>query len=183
MTDAQMCPVEDCPKASYRKGYCYAHYMKVWRYGTPTPTFPPRWHDVRGARFGTLLVTNERIGRTWVCKCDCGETVRRDVGNLRRIGDASTCGIPLRHYDPNSGYGAAHDRVKRMHGAASSHVCADCSSPAYHWSYDHRDPDERYYEYAPGKYAAYSHNPSRYAPRCVPCHKVYDLARLDAMAH
>lgn len=176
------CPVSGCPKSIYRKGHCYGHYMKAWRYGTPTPTFEPKWHDVEGERFGALTVTGERDGRFWVCKCDCGETVNRDVGNLRRTGDASTCGIPLRHHNPDSGYGAAHDRVKRMHGSASEHPCTDCDGPAYHWSYDHLDHDERLYEYAPGKHAAYSHNPAHYAPRCVPCHKRYDLDRVHALA-
>ena len=174
------CPVDGCPKGAYRKGYCYGHYMKVWRYGTPEPVFPPKWEDVAGARFGMLRVTNERDGRFWVCRCDCGATVKRDVGNLRRTGDTNTCGIELRHYDPGSGYGAAHDRVKRTYGPASSHACTDCSGPAYHWSYDHEDPNERLHEYAPGRYAAYSHSPDHYQPRCVPCHKRYDLGRRDA---
>lgn len=32
------CPVDGCSKDAYRKGFCYAHYMKDWRYGTPTPS-------------------------------------------------------------------------------------------------------------------------------------------------
>lgn len=176
------CPVDECPKSAYRKGYCYGHYMKAWRYGTPTPEFEPKWLDVRGHRFGTLIVTSERTDRFWTCRCDCGETVKRDVGNLRRTGDSSTCGIPLRHFSPDAGYGAAHDRVRRTHGSASLHTCIDCARPAHHWSYDHLDPDEMMYEYTPGKYAAYSQSPSHYAPRCVSCHKRYDLDRADARA-
>lgn len=175
------CPVDGCTKAAYRKGYCYAHYMKDWRYGTPTPKHEPTWMDVRGQRFGTLTVTSERIGRFWVCACDCGETTLRDVGNLRIIGDGNTCGTPGKHYYTDEpGYTAAHQRVKRIHGSASQHSCIDCNESAYHWSYDHMDADELTYEYEPGKLIAYSAKPEHYHPRCVPCHKRYDLDRIDS---
>lgn len=175
------CLADGCTKGAYRKGYCYGHYMKVWRYGTPTPHHPPRWMDLTGERFGTLTVTSERVGRFWVCKCDCGETVQRLAGSLRRWGDGNTCGTPGKHYySDEPGYGAAHERVKRIHGSASQHACTDCGNAAYHWSYDHMDPDELYYEYKPNMFAAYSAKPEHYSPRCVPCHKRYDLDRNDS---
>lgn len=179
--DKGPCAVEECPKRAYRKGWCYAHYMKDWRNGTPTPEHRPRWMDIRGQRFGTLTVTGIRVGRFWVCQCDCGETVERDAGNLRINGDRNRCGTPGKHYytdDP--GYGAAHDRVRRIHGSASQHPCIDCNEPAYHWSYDHLDADELMYEYESGKFIAYSAKPEHYQPRCVPCHKRYDLDRIDS---
>ena len=175
------CAVGDCPKAAYRKEYCYAHYMKDYRYGTPTPEHAPRWMNLIGKRFGTLTVTETREGRFWVCECDCGETARRTAGSLRRWGDRNTCGTPGKHYySEEPGYGAAHSRVTRIHGPASLHPCSDCGEPAYHWSYDHMDADEMYHEYKPGMFAAYSAKPEHYSARCVPCHKRYDLDRNDS---
>lgn len=179
--DKGPCGVSDCTKGAYRKGYCYAHYMKDYRYGTPTPQHAPKWIDLRGQRFGTLTVTDVRDGRFWVCRCDCGDTALRDSGNLRRWGEANTCGTPGKHYRSDEpGYVASHDRVRRIHGPASMHVCADCGAPADHWSYDHMDADEMYHEYKEGMFAAYSAKPEHYSPRCVPCHKRYDLDRGDS---
>ena len=74
------------------------------------------------------------------------------------------------------GYGGAHDRVTRMWGApASAWSCADCGGPAAHWSYDHADPDEKSAE-VNDCVLPYSLKPSHYQPRCVPCHKRFDLA-------
>lgn len=61
---------------------------------------------------------------------------------------------------------------------AQTHQCIDCGSQAYHWSYDHDAPDEMYETI--GKYlVAYSPSQEHYAPRCVPCHKRFDLDRID----
>src|SRR5690625_2064670 len=139
MTDST-CSVENCPKPLKRMSLCYGHYMKQWRYGTPTPKFPPRWEDIRGKRYGTLTV-RERQGRKWLCDCDCGETATRSAGELNRSGNASICGVEGRHLTAQN-YSAAHRRVVNLHGPASDHRCHDCEAPAYHWSYDHLDPDE-----------------------------------------
>lgn len=175
------CTVNGCDKPTRSKGLCYGHYMKQWRYGTPTPEHAPRRMNLIGKRFGTLTVTEPLDWRFWICECDCGETARRDAGNLRRWGDRNTCGTPGKHYySEEPGYSAAHSRVRRIHGSASLHSCSDCGEPAYHWSYDHMDADEMYHEYKPGTFAAYSAKPEHYSARCVPCHKRYDLDRNDS---
>ena len=69
-------------------------------------------------------------------------------------------------------YGAAHGRVKKERGPASTHPCADCGGRARHWSYDHRDPDGRL---SPDG-RAYSLDINHYVPRCVSCHKMHDCA-------
>lgn len=81
------------------------------------------------------------------------------------------------------GYVAAHDRVRRQHGSAKDHQCIDCGNTAAHWTYDHMDANEQHYEYKPGMFAAYSPNPEHYSPRCVPCHKAFDLYRIDSAKH
>jgi len=69
-------------------------------------------------------------------------------------------------------YKTAHRRVRAKRGRASAHQCADCGGPARHWSYDHRDPNERVS--AEGR--AYSLDVNHYVPRCVRCHKRHDCA-------
>lgn len=78
------------------------------------------------------------------------------------------------------GYTAAHDRVRRLKGSASQHSCIECGGQARHWSYDHQDPDENLADVRSANLAAYSDKPAHYQPRCVPCHKQFDLGRIDA---
>ena len=162
--------------------HCETHYQRLYRGGDIGPA-------------GTLIRT-ERLPECSVEGCDKGDDevgyCRMHAARMRRHGDVNKRieawerNLPTGEAHPHwagtrPGYGAAHDRVKRLRGSASEHRCADCNGPAYHWSYDHADPDELSYEYAPGKHAAYSHAPEHYAPRCVPCHKRYDLDRRDSM--
>lgn len=127
MADAT-CSVPDCAKPIKRAGFCYGHYMKNWRYGTPTPEWPDRWVDVRGQRFGALVV-EERAGMKWLCLCDCGRTTRVRAGDLNR-GTVTTCGDRPTHWrQDDAGYSAAHDRVRRDRGRVQRHACEDCGAP------------------------------------------------------
>lgn len=176
------CPVEGCIKGAYRKGFCYAHYMKDWRYGTPTPDHGPKWQDIRGQRFGALVVTQQREGTGWLCQCDCGAMTKGLAGDLNR-GSKTSCGNPkLHHRTPDAGYTAAHQRVRQDRGPVTSLMCIDCDQSAYHWSYDHADPNEMLAYGISTNPVAYSLNPDHYEPRCVPCHKRFDLGRADALA-
>ena len=178
--DKTTCTLPDCDKPVKRMGFCYGHYMKNWRYGTPTPDHGVKWEDLAGRRYGTLTAI-ERVGRQWRCVCDCGRARLANTGDLNRYGDESTCGHrPTHGRSDDAGYGAAHDRIRRARGAASEHDCVGCGGSAYHWSYDHSDPDERVATEPPLTGIAYSLNPEHYSPRCVPCHKRFDLDRLDA---
>ena len=174
------CAVNGCGKPIKRKALCYGHYMKAWRYGTPTPEHSPRWEDIRGRRYGTLTVVERKAGK-WICQCDCGDRAIRSAGELNRTGDTSVCGTPGRHYRTDApGYSGAHGRVRSLRGSASAHRCVDCGGPASHWSYNHDDLDELVEQVRGGYTVAYSTDPQHYSSRCVPCHKRYDLHRLDA---
>lgn len=173
------CSVPDCGNPVKNMGFCYSHYMKNWRYGTPTPQFAPKWADIRGKRYGTLIV-RARSGRQWLCDCDCGRSRLASAGELNREGDSSTCGERRNHRSNNAGYTAAHDRCRRDRGSAKSHRCVDCGCPAKHWSYNHDDPDEREAFGLSDGPIAYSLSPDHYSPRCVPCHKMFDLGRLNS---
>ena len=76
------------------------------------------------------------------------------------------------------GYSGAHQRLRKERGPASAHPCADCGSPAAQWSYNRADPNEKANEYR-GVAVVYSTDPSQYEPRCVPCHKRFDLSALQ----
>ena len=170
-----ICSVPGCGKAVKRAGLCYGHYMKRWRYGTPTPPRPPKWIDIAGHRFGTLVAV-ERIGGAWLCRCDCGETRLARAGDLNRAGDANTCGVDGRHLADSVRYTSAHDRVRRKYGKSSDHACVECGGPASHWAYDHNDPDELLADGYSANPIPYSLKPDHYRPMCVPCHKAFDLS-------
>ena len=176
------CPVDGCIKDVSRAGYCYGHYMKNWRYGTPTPDHGPNWQDLRGQRFGDLTVADERVGNKWACTCDCGRTSYVRAGDLNR-GSITTCGNRTVHHRLDVvGYNAVHDRLRNDRGAATAHRCVDCDGQASHWSYDHEDPDELLRGIGSASLAAYSLKQRHYHPRCVPCHKTFDLDKVNSFA-
>lgn len=177
-----LCVVAGCSKKlrTPTAKYCDPHYMKNWRYGTPTPNHPPRWVDIRGQRFGTLVVV-ERSGAKWSCRCDCGEQRAVSAGELNRVGDANTCGVAGRHLGTDVTYFTAHQRIPEARGTARQHECVDCGATASQWSYDHDDPNELVDRQMSKNPVAYSVDPARYSPRCVPCHKGFDLGRRDAL--
>ena len=172
------CSVEDCTKPERgNTGYCYAHYMKNWRYGTPTPQHPPRQLSITpGQRFGLLVVIEHQGNARWLCRCDCGAKKQVRSGDLNR-GSAQTCGDRRRHWRRETvAYHTLHDRLDEDRGRASEHACVDCGAPAQHWSYDHADLDELVGQ-NPRSTAfglSYSLKPEHYDPRCVPCHRRFD---------
>jgi hypothetical protein len=175
------CSVTGCVIPWKRGDYCYGHYMKNWRYGTPTPERAPAWDDIRGRRFGTLIVVR-REGMRWLCACDCGRERTASAGELNREGEANTCGDrPTHRRAEAAGYSAAHGRVRRDRGPVQNLACVECGSPARHWSYNHDDPNEMVQHGLSVRPVAYSLDPQHYSPRCVPCHKLFDIHRDDAM--
>lgn len=57
----------------------------------------PKAHDLRGRRFGRLLVLDEAVRRrgliTWLCRCECGNEVEVVGDDLRhRSGGTQSCG-------------------------------------------------------------------------------------------
>lgn len=71
-------------------------------------------------------------------------------------------------------YPAALARVTSRRGPAGEQVCVECGAGAECWSYDGTDPHERP---RPGRSCFYSLDPSRYRPRCRPCHRRATVAR------
>jgi len=71
-------------------------------------------------------------------------------------------------------YGAAHHRVRALHGLASNYQCVDCNGEAREWTYAHTDPDELSELNSSGSTLVYSCDPGHYEPRCKPCHAAFD---------
>ena len=177
MVDHTMCNVDGCNKpVRGRTGLCYAHYMRKYRYGSPTAERPkniPR-KDITGKRYGSLLVVRYSGRGRWDCTCDCGTDTEVRTGDLNS-GSVTSCGDRSTHLRMDTcGYGAVHDRITRDRGPARDHVCVECGGVASHWSYDHTDP-EVLIDQRLG--IPYSMDHDHYQPRCVPCHKTYDLNR------
>ena len=173
------CSLSDCDKPVKRGGYCYGHYMKNWRYGTPTPKRKAQWEDLTGRSFGELTPV-ARVNGKWWCRCSCGSTTTVRSGDLNR-GTVTTCGDKIKHWRSDDiGYSMAHSRVRQDRGSIHVQQCVGCGSQAQHWSYNHDDPDELFDDNLSSHPVAYSVKPSHYSPRCVPCHKRFDLDRRDA---
>ena len=187
------CKAAGCEKKARSRvaELCPMHYHRLYRYGTLERTDalvargerespnPPA--NKPGDRYGTITLT-KRVGSQWVCQCDCGQTRIARAGDLNRTGDASTCGHPGRHLAPHVEYGAAHERVRRERGPAKHHRCVDCGLQARHWSYDHADPAQVSSLDARTLGIPYSLDISHYEPRCVPCHKAFDLGFIATSA-
>lgn len=183
----KVCSVAMCTKPIRRRGpYCYAHYMKKWRYGSPTPKHQEFREDLTGQRFDELVVTGYAGNGYWHCHCDCGADIKRRAGELNRIyakGFAATCGDRFIHRRLEwVDYGAAHCRVRVERGSAKDNPCVDCAGRALHWSYDNQDPDEFIGQDGAGKGCRYSLKSQHYEPRCALCHRRFDIAHRSALA-
>ena len=69
-------------------------------------------------------------------------------------------------------YKAVHQRVAADRGPASDYSCIDCGGQAAQWSYDRNDAEERQSDQG----HPYSLDPDHYVPRCISCHKKFDLS-------
>lgn len=168
MEELKTCTVEGCTDPVKAKALCYAHYMRQYR----------RSRDLTGQRFGRLTIIN-REGRThYSARCDCGKVTRPRADNLRS-GATRSCGTRCALGD-EPGYAGMHSRVLAARGPAKLYQCVDCHRPAAQWSYDHLDDAERIGD--PGVYGAgmaYSLLVEHYLPRCVSCHKQFDLDHVN----
>lgn len=140
--------------------------------------------DLSGKTFGRLKVV-EMAGHDrrpkWHCVCACGAECIV-AGESLRGGITQSCGCLWRErvIEANSFkakdvplYGAAHARVVKAKGKATSHTCVDCDVQAAEWSYNHTDPNELE-STSRDVHCKYSADPAHYSPRCVSCHRKFD---------
>ena len=176
------CAINECRRPARNKTseLCKMHYHRAYRNGEAGEAT----ERIRQARAGKCTVEGcskpdlEGI----YCKTH-GARVRRH-GDPHKVIAAKDREMPTGGDHPHwkgdqPGYGAAHERVTREKGRASEHDCVDCGDAAYHWSYTHQCKDEVVRDVR-GYIIAYSPHPDQYVPRCVPCHKRFDLGRNDS---
>lgn len=169
------CTIDGCdkPARSPAADWCPKHYQRWYRHGDPLHTVPrtPR-RDLAGHTFGMLTVIGHQGGKYWHARCECGAKTTVATGDLNR-GTTTSCGDRAHRRVQNVAYSAVHGRLRRDLGPANLLRCIDCDAQASHWSYDHTDPDE----VTDANGLPYSLNADYYQPRCVSCHKRYDLGR------
>jgi len=169
------CTVEGCalPTRSAHSPYCEMHYYRLRRTGTTAN--PPRITGRCLADGCTADATHggQKFGLKTAGYC------RMHYLRLKKRGDVN---FEFRGENVHTWTGdeatnrAVYQRIRWQRGKASEYACVDCGGRARHWSYDHTDPNQRY---DPEK-GPYSTDIDRYHPRCVKCHKRFDMARIMA---
>lgn len=167
------CTANDCtkPARSRTARWCEMHYNRIRRHGHPGLA-PIRSRGVCPVEGCTQLDK----GPNGLC----GKHRER----VRSHGDPTVSHAGSGQLSPSwrgsdIKYRAAHERVQTQHGPAFTHACVNCGSQASHWSYNHDDPDELFDQKLR---LPFSTDPAHYSPRCVPCHKLFDLTRERASA-
>lgn len=166
------CHPDGCDRPARARGWCRAHYLRVLRTGNPGTAAIPE------PKKKCSVEDCDRIVDSLGGHGYCGKHYQR----FRKHGDATVvmkggASLPA-NLNPNwsetPSYNAVHLRLASALGKASRHSCVDCAGTAAEWSYDHTAPDEMQSEF--GQYSALA---SHYWPRCVPCHRVMDIALLN----
>lgn len=100
-------------------------------------------------------------------------------GHLKRIRATGSPGPATTRVmnGDESGYDAAHARVKRKRGKASEHACVGCCGQAQDWALIHGSPGIKPASIRPSgrRQGPYSLDPDHYQPMCKACHKRYDM--------
>lgn len=162
MNATRTCSMAGCDRTERLvRGVCRPHYSSLNRRGQakslpPMRTIPGECSvagcDVRGNRRGLCKLHYERFMRTG------------DPLGIR----------PGRWQDHVGSYTSVHKRIRLERGNASEHRCVDCQGQAAEWSYRGGAPDERS-GLVRGSVLAFSSDIDYYDPRCVRCHRIFDI--------
>lgn len=166
------CRIDDCDKESRGRGLCGTHWLRWRNYGDPA------------------VVKKAGIDFNVAARCQVDDCDRRahahgyctkHLTRWEKYGDPSVVGErlgrPLKGQYPT--WAAIHKRLERQRGRASQRACVDCAGPAKEWSYNGSDPGQLVGMFGRSS-LAYSLDLTNYDPRCVRCHRVYDLgAQVD----
>lgn len=159
------CSLDGCDRPSYARNLCARHYKRLLTTGS-LELRAPRSCDVLDCE---RLAISRNVG---LCRMHSKRLVKfgrldkppRNSGQVR-WGEDNTAWL-----GEDAGYNAIHIRLRHLRGPASTHSCVDCGSAARQWSYDHASNREQVEN---GK--AFTTDLDHYFPRCVSCHKRFDL--------
>ncbi|UXA19503.1 hypothetical protein [Mycobacterium sp. SMC-4] len=162
--------VENCD-SSVRSTYsehCELHYYRLRRSGTVAePEYISGHCEIDGCEADATTNRAAIDGqKMYLCRLHYLRIQKRGDASFECRGENS----------PNwtgseASSGAVHYRVRKARGPAASWSCVDCARPAEHWSDDHMDPNEK----SDPEEGPYSLDIDHYFPRCVRCHKRFDL--------
>lgn len=171
----RVCTVTDCEREDIQaRGMCRMHYFRWYRTGSTAAR-----HANRPQRGICVVEGCENRDEGPHGLCPMHKTRERRHGNTETVlTPRFRRGAESHHWTGDGAtYTAMHLRVRKARGRAAEHLCIDCRRPAAQWSYDRADPDQRQSAEGP-----YSVRIEHYEPRCVPCHKRFDLEATRATA-
>lgn len=201
----RICTVSGCDRTAPYKLYCTKHYRQMKKFGEIRDIVFHEFcqapgcnskanrrraglcekHYMRMRRNGTFESIQKRIPDAECIAEDCHDRAATVAGYCRnchlRLKSHGTLerhvGVlsPLWLNFDEANYRTVHQRIRKWRGSASGYICVDCGENAYHWSYNHSSIFERT-EVVDGFSVSFSPLVSDYDPRCVKCHKKFDLA-------
>lgn len=163
----KICIVDECYKnaRSPKADYCPMHYHRLYRYGTL---------ERKTMQAGGICSVDECIGIVVsIGLCSPHYQLMRHHGTtelLERTGESNPSWL-----GDSVTYNGMHSRLRINRGRAKDQQCIDCGNRAKHWSYNHNDPQE-----FSSDEGLYSTDLQCYSPRCVPCHKAFDLRHIGS---
>lgn len=168
------CQVPDCTATARGHGYCGKHYQRWRTHGDPLKVLP---RSGGGGRPGPRFDLRKDPVPCSVAKCE-RKARTRGLCSLHykrwlRYGDPSVVRSQPKRRNRRRcvTYTAAHWRVRRDFGDASTHLCVRCTSvAAADWAYDYCDPMEA----MDAKGRLFGPNSAFYVPLCRPCHRLFD---------
>lgn len=159
---------DGCPRPSRSLGLCRPHYSRLRRTGAIGHVQIPAPPKIC-AHEGCDNVVDKMGGLGFCCK-HYQRFKRHGDSSVVLTGGASLPGPKNPNWSETPSYYAVHLRLRSFLGKASDFPCVDCGRDAAHWSYDLTDPSPLVDEAG-----TYSPHISRYWPRCVQCHKYFDI--------
>lgn len=158
----RICSINGCEKPHLARGMCSMHYTRVRNHGDP--------HK---------MLRSPNVG---LCEVDgCGQPMRKRQWCATHYAQWKSTGETklLSHKWGEGGYDSVHQQLRHKRGSAAEHTCVDCGGPAYEWSYSGSCPDEL----RDDRGVKFSRDLSRYAPRCIRCHRAFDGWRDKVIPH
>jgi hypothetical protein len=150
-----ICKVDGCSRTHQARGFCSTHY-ESWRLGDLSEV---------ALRICAVVACDRRVRARGLCASHYTRwRITGDAGDKPSIPQAQK----------GNTYTVTHDRLYRVKGKASAHLCLECGATAADWAYDHQCPDERIGDDGHGKLLAYSLDPAHYVALCRSCHSRFD---------